>query len=655
MGWTQLWHNVLQWVALHPMMAYLAIFLVALSESLALVGLLVPGTVIMIAIGAIAGSGALSLKLTLLAAIAGAINGDGISYWLGRHYHQGLKTLWPFRQHPQMLIRGEVFFQKHGGKSVLFGRFVGPVRPVIPVIAGMLDMPAGRFVLVNIASAVGWAFAYIIPGVLLGGSLTLIGAVSTRLSLMLLLLVLLIWLAFWLLREAFRWLGRLGPKGERLLLPSLCLTLFVAGWIFFGVLEDVLTRDPLILADQAVFQFLQTLRTPWGDQLLVAVTEMGDSWVSITIAASALAVLLLQRKFRSAGFWLFAVGGGAGWVLLLKWALQRPRPIAIYHGVSGWAFPSGHTTMSVVVFGFLAILLVRRFSPQWRWLPFAVTLGYSLLIAFSRIFLGAHWLSDVLGGLALGWAWVTFVGIFYLGDSKMDVSARYLLTVVLLAMVLAGSVHIHNRHEQDMLRYQVQKQIHSLSVKAWQQTGWQRLPSSRIDLEGEIEQPLTFQWAGDPARLAEQLTMKGWTQITSINFKQLLNVFVPNVGIQELPLLPRWENGQQERLWLSLGLGVKRVVLRLWPSTYRLAENDRPLWVGTVESERAYSVADILTFPKGIGDFNEGLQIFAQTISPRYQGVLVTRPSETIGSESGWNGRVLLTGENLPVRSPLKK
>ena len=654
MGWTQLWNNALQWVALHPLAAYLGIFLVSLSESLALVGLLIPGTVIMISIGAIAGSGALSLKTTLIAAMAGAVAGDGISYWLGRHYHQGLKTLWPFSKYPQMLIRGEAFFQKHGGKSVLFGRFVGPVRPIIPVIAGMLDMPAGRFVLVNIFSAAGWAFAYLIPGVLLGGSLTLVGAVSTRLGLLLVLVGLLLWLTFWLCRKAFGWLGRLGPKGERLLLPLLCLTLLLAGWVFFGVLEDVLSRDPLVRADQAVFQFLQALRTPWGDQLLVAVTELGDGLINISIAATVLAGLLLHRKFRAAGFWLLAMGGGAGLVQLLKWALHRPRPIAIYQGVSGWAFPSGHTTMSVVVFGFLAILLVRSFSPRWRWFPFAVTLGASLLIAFSRLYLGAHWLSDVLGGLALGWAWVTFLGIFYLHRSKEEVPKGSLLVAVLLVIFLAGSGHIHNRHTQDLLRYQIQKQVLPLSVNAWLQTEWQRLPGWRIDLAGDVEQPLTFQWVGEPDQLAAQLAMQGWTRFTSIDFKRLLNMLVPKVGIQQLPLLPQLENGQQERLLLSLSQGERRLVLRLWPSAHSLSETRRSIWVGTVESERAYSVAGIFTLPRGDGDYTDALQIFAQAIKPRFKEVLVTRPGVAPGGVRGWNGRVLLAGENLPVLSTSK-
>jgi len=163
--------HILEIITNHPHISYFLIFLISLSESLAFVGLMVPGTVLMFGIGAVVATGSIALKPTLIAAIAGAITGDGISYWLGHHYQQRLVNVWPFSRYPQMLVKGDAFFRRHGGKSVLFGRFVGPVRPVIPVVAGMLGMGALRFTIVNVFSAIGWAFAYILPGVFFGTSL----------------------------------------------------------------------------------------------------------------------------------------------------------------------------------------------------------------------------------------------------------------------------------------------------------------------------------------------------------------------------------------------------------------------------------------------------------------------------------------------------
>jgi membrane protein DedA with SNARE-associated domain len=166
----------------HPALAYGAIFLISLSESLALVGLIVPGTVIMFGVGAIVATGSLGLKPVLLLAADGAVAGDGISYWLDHHYQDDLRRIWPFSRYPSMLKNGEAFFHRHGGKSILFGRFVGPVRPVIPVVAGMLGMSPLHFGVVNVLSAIGWAFVYILPGVFFGTSLAVAGAVSTRLA-----------------------------------------------------------------------------------------------------------------------------------------------------------------------------------------------------------------------------------------------------------------------------------------------------------------------------------------------------------------------------------------------------------------------------------------------------------------------------------------
>ena len=191
------------WLEQHPHEAGVAVFLVNLSESLVVVGLFVPGTLVMFGIGALVSVGAMGLQATLLWAIAGALAGDGISYLIGRHYHERLRILWPFRQHPEWLERAERFFERHGAKSVVFGRFAGPVRPIIPAVAGMMGMSAGRFYWANFLSAITWAPAYILPGVVFGASLGLATQVATRFLLTLVLLLLLLWLIGVLLNRVY--------------------------------------------------------------------------------------------------------------------------------------------------------------------------------------------------------------------------------------------------------------------------------------------------------------------------------------------------------------------------------------------------------------------------------------------------------------------
>ncbi len=189
----ELLQQLLDWIALNPIWAGIAIFLVAMCESLAVIGMLVPGAAMMIGFGTLISTGILEFWPTCGWAVAGAIVGDGLSFMLGHHYQSRISRLWPFNRHPQSLERSIQFFQRYGGMSVVIGRFVGPTRAIIPMIAGMMGMPANRFIIANVISALAWAPLYLLPGMVLGASLGLASEVVIRLVILLLLLVMLIW------------------------------------------------------------------------------------------------------------------------------------------------------------------------------------------------------------------------------------------------------------------------------------------------------------------------------------------------------------------------------------------------------------------------------------------------------------------------------
>ena len=160
--------QLLAWIGQHPQHAGWVIFMVSLAESLAIVGVLVPGVVILVGAGALIGSGILDFWEMCAWAVAGAIVGDGLSYQLGRHFDYLTGRFKWFRLHPDHLQKGQEFFAKWGDVSVALGRFFGPIRAVVPLVAGLMDMPAGRFYLANVLSAFAWAPAYLAPGILLG-------------------------------------------------------------------------------------------------------------------------------------------------------------------------------------------------------------------------------------------------------------------------------------------------------------------------------------------------------------------------------------------------------------------------------------------------------------------------------------------------------
>jgi undecaprenyl-diphosphatase len=165
---TEVFDQLLVWINTHPQHAGWVIFLIALAESLAIVGILVPGVVILLGAGTLIGNGTLDFWPMMAWAVAGAIIGDAISFQLGRHFESASKHLSWFEKHPEHLEKGHAFFEKWGELSVIIGRFFGPIRAIIPLIAGLMGMKPARFYAANIFSALLWAPAYLAPGIVLG-------------------------------------------------------------------------------------------------------------------------------------------------------------------------------------------------------------------------------------------------------------------------------------------------------------------------------------------------------------------------------------------------------------------------------------------------------------------------------------------------------
>jgi len=149
--------HALGFIKSYPEWALFVIGLTAFGESFVFLSLLFPGTAILIAAGTLVSEGVLKPFPTITAGIIGAVLGDAVSFWLGGKFGPALAALWPFRNHPERLARGVRFFERFGSSSVFIGRFFGPLRAVVPLVAGMMRMPAMRFYAANILSALVWA------------------------------------------------------------------------------------------------------------------------------------------------------------------------------------------------------------------------------------------------------------------------------------------------------------------------------------------------------------------------------------------------------------------------------------------------------------------------------------------------------------------
>lgn len=411
----------------------------------------------------------------------------------------------------------------------------------------------------------------------------------------------------------------------------------------FAVLEDVISGDPLVRADAALFHFLQSLRGISLDRVMVAVTELGDGRVTTAVAVAVLFWLLGRRRWRAALYEVVAVAGVSAFVLALNLVLHLARPTDIASGWSVSSFPGGHSAIDAAFYGFLAVIAAREVGPPWRrWMLAGIAL-FIAAIAAARLYLGAHWLSDAVAGLSFSVAWVALLGIAYLRHKPPAIGVRGLLTLVGLTVVAVGGLHIGRDHAADMARYAVRAETRTMALSEWWKAGWAQLPARRLALTGLYHEPLTLQWAGDPKDLKARLLSAGWRTPVPWNRRSGFAWLAPHATPLDLPLAPRLHNGYRTALVLvRTGDGpASRLVLRLWRSDAAVKDGRgivRPLWLGTVVAERMERVAGLATLMPAERNLDAPRDAVAAVLSP--SRLVRRRSGETI--RPGWDGLVLL-------------
>ena len=411
---------------------------------------------------------------------------------------------------------------------------------------------------------------------------------------------------------------------------------------------------------------MQSLRTPWADQLMVLLSGLGDTIVVGSLTVAILAWLAWRRCWFAAAHWLAAVGLGALLPLILQLIINVPRPEAIYSTLITLGFPSSAITVNVAMDGFLSVLIARELPGPQRWLPYA---GTGLLIAaieLSHLYLGIGSLSDTVGGLTLGLAWTALLGIAYVRHATLNVPGKLPVAgtvgVVITVLLLSGAWHISGQYEENLQRYAPRYVVRMLDHNDWWAQQWQSLPSHRIDFEGQLEQPLTVQWAGSLPLLRTHLQAQGWHAPAALNVAGVLNWLTPVPVLTKLPILPQVHDGRQESLVLvHEGSSTDRyLVLRLWPSDVKLRAPEQGLWVGNITSAHMKHPLPLFTVPLGDNVFN-GPQHDFQPFLKGFTWRTVRRP---VGMPTDrWDGSVVLItsaaqpteGSLLPERLPQKE
>ncbi len=420
------------------------VFAVPLLESSAFVGFVFPGEIAVLLGGVLAFQHRVALPAVLAAAITGAILGDTIGYWIGHRYGRRLLSGRVGRlvrqEHRE---RAERYLTQRGGRAVFLGRFTAALRVMIPGLAGMARMPYRTFLVFNVAGGAVWATGMVLLGYLAGASWQKAAHWASRVGLTLLALIVVGFVLRLAARATRRRADRLRAVGDRLAATApaawarrrfpnqvawlhrrmdpttaaglpLTATLAAAAlfaWIFGGLTQDVIASEGIARFDPRIHTFAVAHRTGWLTALMRNATWLGSNWVLIPVLLAATLVLLRRRNRRAVGRLWAAYLGAVALYALAKPLVHRPRPplADLIGAASGVSFPSGHATQAIAVWGMLAVIASAGRSPRTRAALLAAAGFVVLLVGASRIYLGAHWLTDVLAGYALGAAWLALL------------------------------------------------------------------------------------------------------------------------------------------------------------------------------------------------------------------------------------------------------
>lgn len=599
------------WISAHPVAAGGLIFLVAFGDALVLVGMVVPALPLLFAVGVLVGTGHVDGAYALACAALGAIIGDGLSYWVGHRWGYRLREHWPFSRYPQLLDRGERLFRRHGMGAIVIARYVGPVRPFVPAVAGMLGVHLRRYLPASVFAALTWAAAYLAPGWLLGASYDAVAAVADRLLLALVALLAMLALVWamvlytsrWfahhadaLLARALRWsrahprLGRyavalIDPnRPESAALAVLATCLLAIGWAWFAWSATVLAGGGPLPLDRAVFDAMLALRNPLADRLMAALASIGD--VQVLLPASMLVLLWLawRRRWMAAAHWLAALGFGLVLTSGLGAVVAMPRPP---DAAAGFGFPSIAVTMTTIVFGFFAVLIARELPGRRRVWPYLLAGVAVTLLGFARLYLDAHWLSDIVGGVLFGLAWLLLLGIAYRRHMVRSLWMRPLAALFYGAFLIAALWHAPRSIEPTLARFAPPAPRLTLASDAWWQGGWENLPLQRNERDASLRWPLDVQVAGSLAPLRQRLQTRGWQVQPQAGWVATLRLLDRQAPPARLPVLPATLDAQAEEVLLRHpGARADEIhVLRLWRAP-ALLDDGTPLWLGSSQGMR---------------------------------------------------------------------
>ena len=593
------------WVQINPNKALALAFIVSFAESLAIIGAIVPGVVTMTAIGMLAGAGLMPIDLTLLMVSLGAIAGDGISYLLGYTFSQSIKNFWFFKRNPTWLNYGTDFFNKHGSMSVFIGRFIGPIRSLIPVIAGMMQMKRMYFYTANITSGFLWSLLYLMPGIMIskvGHNLS--PHQSSRLFVIILLSISGFWIISKIIAQCIYRFGyiyhsillyilikiRKKPAAYQLLstissyddaspLPTLNLLIF-ALMAFVGLVLLIACINipdliyPLNLSSYLSVQSLQTIPLDW---FFIFMDELLQIKIIILLHCVMLAIFIFYKNIKQIRYWLAINVTISLCLFLLKHIVRSLHPIFTAKIDAGFSFPDiGLTYITTIYLTIFAFSYTQKKS-------FTATRSS---IGLGQMYLGNSWISDILGSYLLAIFIVIIFSIFYRKTHIIrNNTYSQLILIISGTQLLVAIALFYVNHQQHYQEYQLYFNQYIIDKAQWWKKHKQSiLPLYRINRFGHPEQIFNVQYAGDIDDLEDLLLAHNWHENTDSSLQIIINKLLGEQTSQKTPVLNQLYLNRRPISILTRHMQHNNAVisLKFWHSNFYLDTLDTPIWVGNM-------------------------------------------------------------------------
>lgn len=596
------------WIQHNPHWALLITFVISLCESLAVIGTMIPGSFTMTAIGILAGSGVMRIDLTILSAIMGAVAGDSLSYCLGYFFRDHLAEIWPFKRYPHWLTYGKNYFTAHGGKSVLIGRFFGPLRSIIPVIAGMMNMRLWQFFIANVLSAIAWSMLYIMPGVLIGaiGS-ELSTKDATKSLLFLLLIIVCAWFLIILLKRIWQHSNNLirqklrsawqkallspatnklcyflTPKNETDNFASIaCLLLLCCSTLLVIILTALVMQENLSAhINQTVYVFLHNIRNTPLDLIAHVISAFINTPTILSLTCAIGFFCFYYREQRLAMYCLLLIITCLFVTMLFAHSITVPD--LQQHKMH---YPDINMTLFTALLCFMrSYIATCNVSIIVMRVTRTSVIILLLLIGLSNIYLGNNWLISLLGAYSIG---IMIYCLFWLFYRRLlhPITLKKIPNIICIGIFLAGFV-ISIINEYQALQH--------ISIKASNEyilthNNWwdpkELLPSIyTTNSLGKHIGILNIQYAGDPHVLQKTLQLYGWKKPSSSLMYMLLKHTPTNSVTADYPLMQPLYLNQKPQLTLIYRQNKNQpfCIMHLWPSHYHLQNQDTSIWLGSI-------------------------------------------------------------------------